>query len=423
MNVDSIDAFLERMKKFVNSTAFRVILIIILVLAVFLLLRRLYISLRNKRLSNLIYERSFSESGVYEGECVELVETIRNAGFFPLFGVDVESYIYNELELEEYESDGKGGMQYIISRFNLLPYMQIKRRHTVNCVRRGHYRLQVATIYGKKGPITLNAPAEIYVFPKIMSLDLRNLAASRLQGNLASMRPLYTDPFSFSGIRDYRFGDRLSQVNFKASAKTMYEGYGYSSLKVNVNDFCASRKMMIYIDFHLPMGSKIDGKKYNLMAEQALRFCASIINEAIFGGYAVGLAANCKTYDGELSVRYACESGTPHMIDMLRELASINPVESSSFAALLDRAVSEAMSDTEILIICYDRAQEALLKLSLLERRGNSVQFIVLDPESAPDEMPDGLYKDVPINMSDKIIGANSENEQFTGGIMSGSDV
>ena len=100
MNVDSIDAFLERMKKFVNSTAFRVILIIILVLAAFLLLRRLYISLRNKRLSNLIYERSFSESGVYEGECVELVETIRNAGFFPLFGVDVESYIYNELELE-----------------------------------------------------------------------------------------------------------------------------------------------------------------------------------------------------------------------------------------------------------------------------------------------------------------------------------
>ena len=381
MNAETIDVFLERVRQFGNSTAFRVILILILTLAVFVLLRRFYISLRNKRLSNIIYERNFSESGVYEGDCVELVETIRNTGFFPLFGVDVESYVYNELELEEYESDGKGGMQYIISRFNLLPYMQIKRRHTVNCAGRGHYKLQVATIYGKKGPITLSAPAEIYVYPKTMPLDLKSLAASRLQGDFSSMRQLYTDPFSFSGIRDYRFGDRLSQVNFKASAKSVYSGYGYSSLKVNTSDFCANRKMMLYLDFHLPMGSKIGGEKYRQMAEYALSYCASIINEAIFGGYSVGFAANCKNGDGELSVKYGCEAGVPHMIDILRELASVNPAEGSSFAALLENAVTASMSDTEIIIICYDCSEKPYSKLSVLERLGNTVQYIVLDPK------------------------------------------
>ena len=36
-----------------------------------------------------------------------------------------------------------------------------------------------------------------------------------MQGEFVSFRPLYTDPFSLAGIRDYRFGDPVSQINFK----------------------------------------------------------------------------------------------------------------------------------------------------------------------------------------------------------------
>ena len=93
---------------------------------IFLVLLGLF---RSRRLSRIVYERCFSEEGVYEGDEVELIETVRNTGFFPLLGVDIESYFYNELDLEEYEPDPGSTMQYVISRFNLWPYMQIRRHH------------------------------------------------------------------------------------------------------------------------------------------------------------------------------------------------------------------------------------------------------------------------------------------------------
>ena len=239
---------------FITSPYFTALIVVLAVLLVLWILLKIYGSMRASRLGRIIYERHFSEEGVYEGEEVELIEVIRNPGFFPLLGVDVESYFFNELELEEYEHDGKSTMQYCISRFNLWPYMQIKRHHRITAKKRGHYKLQIATIYAKKGPIPMEAPTELYVYPKAVPLGLPAIAVGRMQGDFVSQRPLFMDPFSLAGIRDYRFGDSVSQINFKASAKVPMTGSSGSPLKVNARDYCASRKLMIYMDFHLPMG-------------------------------------------------------------------------------------------------------------------------------------------------------------------------
>ncbi len=101
-----------------------------------------------------------------------------------------------------------------------------------------------------------------------MPLNLPVLAVGRMQGEYVSNRPLFTDPFSLAGIRDYRFGDPVSQINFKASARVPMTGFSASPFKVNARDYCASRRLMVYMDFHLPMGSKIDGAEYSRRAEQ-----------------------------------------------------------------------------------------------------------------------------------------------------------
>ena len=126
-----LEAVINGVINFIQSPAFVVIVILLAVLLVAWILLRIYGSMRAARLERIIYDRRFSEEGVYEGDEVELIETIRNPGFFPLLGVDVESYFFNELELEEYENDGSSTMQYCISRFNLWPYMQIKRHHRI----------------------------------------------------------------------------------------------------------------------------------------------------------------------------------------------------------------------------------------------------------------------------------------------------
>jgi uncharacterized protein (DUF58 family) len=373
----------DKIAEFTKSPWFYVLVTLAVLGVLALILYRIYIALRNKRLGNIEYSREFSEVGVYEGDEVELIETVRNTSSFPLLWVDIESYFYNELELEEYERDpdDKNSMQYLISRFNLWPYMQIRRRHKVICKKRGHYNLHVASIYSKSGPLAQDAPAEIFVYPKAIPLDMQDFAQGRLQGDYVSRRPLYQDPFSFAGIRDYRFGDQISQINFKASARVPFGGAATSPFKVNSREFCASRRMMIYMDFHVPMGMSIDGAEYNRRAEQGLSFCAALVRDAAYGGFRVGFSANCKSENGVQALRFPCESGEAHMLSILKGMACMNLREGGSFASLLERAVTEGMSDTEILIVAFADNPEVQARTDALERLGNSVQVIILEGE------------------------------------------
>lgn len=368
----------DRLYAVLTSWWFRLILILLGLFLLFVILLRIYGRMRSRRLSRIVYERHFSEEGVYEGDEVELIETVRNTGFFPLLGVDVEAYFYNELDLAEYQPDPGSTMQYVISRFNLWPYMQIRRRHKLTARRRGDYKLQVVTVYNKKSPITLEAPTELFVYPRAVPLNLPIVAVGRMQGEYVSNRPLFTDPFSLAGIRDYRFGDPVSQINFKASARVPMTGFSSSPFKVNARDYCASRRLMVYMDFHLPMGSKIDGREYDKRAERGLSFCAALIRDAIYSGFRVGFAANCKNTDGSLSSRFACDGSPAQLTAIMREMARMNPTDGASFSSLLEYDITEGMTDTEVIIIAFDSHEEVIDRIQSLERLGNSVQQILL---------------------------------------------
>ena len=372
-------SWLELLSRLVTSPAFPFAVAVLGgALAVFLLCR-LYMRLRTAHLGNIEYERVFSEDGVYEGEQVELIEIIRNRGLVPLLFVDVESYLPPSLRVRDRAADKDDGMPVLISRFHLMPYTQIRRRHRLRCTARGYYELHTASVYDRGGAVPIESHAELYVYPKVMPMELYRLAVGRLQGEYAALRPLYSDPFSLSGIRDYRFGDTVSHINFKASARVPLSGGSASHLKVNQRDFCASRRLMMYMDFHLPVGSMIDGEDYERRAERGLSFCSALMRDAIFSGYAVGFAANCKMHDGAMSIRFSPDHSEAHLVDMMRALASLLPRDGASFASLLEHDVADGMTDTEIVVFCYAQGDDTLVRLSELSRLGNSVKVVLLE--------------------------------------------
>ena len=383
---DATVDFVNKILDFMASGTFRAILIVAGIILVLFLLVRLYLRLRTSHLGNIEYERTFSRDGVYEGETVEMIETIRNKGFFPLLFVDIESYLYPSFEIEEYGTGKTTAMPVLISRFQLLPYVQIRRRHRIRCTARGYYKLQTASIYDRGGAVPMQSPAELYVYPKVIPMDLYRLAVGRLQGEYTSMRPLYSDPFSLSGIRDYRFGDTVSQINFKASARVPLSGSSSSPLKVNNRDFCASRRLMVYIDFHLPVGTIMDGEEYTRRAERGLSYSSALIRDAVYSGYAVGFAANCKLQTGELSLRFPQDSSEAHMMEIMRAMAALLPQDGASFNSLIEYDITEGLRDTEIVIFCYVMGEETLTRVNALEQLGNSVKVVLLTAE----EMDDG---------------------------------
>lgn len=381
--VDKIrQAILEGIIRFVMSPAFPVFLVIVLLIVLFFILREIYRRLRDRNLVNISYERAFSEACVYAGDEVELIETISNRGFFPLFRVDMEAYLYNELRLTGYEPPQKDGMQYFVSRFTLWPFMRIRRRHKVVCLGRGYYKLQSSVILKRDGEQFFDCPAEIHVFPKPVSIETVIEASGRMQGDERASRPLFSDPFTLSGVRDYRYGDPVTSVNFKVSARTwMASGASSSPLKVNDRDFCANRRLAIFMDFHLERDCGIDGNAYRKRTEAGLSYASALIRDGIYGGFNVGFFSNCRGTDGSQAIRFPLRGGEDHMLDIFRTFSELVPAEGASFPSILDEMIESGECESELFFILFCETEETDARITELRRNGNSVRIILLSDE------------------------------------------
>lgn len=370
---------IEGIALFLRSPVFPFVFWALVAALVLWILWRIYSHFREKNLKNISYSREFTEKGVYAGDEVEMIETVVNNGFFPLLAVDIEAYLYNELRLQGFEPPKKDEMQYFISRFNLLPYMRIRRRHRLTCLKRGHYQLQSAVVRKRLGEEFFECPAEIYVYPKPFEIDPMLPAVSMMQGEERALRPLFADPFSISGVRDYRFGDPVSQINFKASAKTwLGSRRSATPLMVNDRDFCAARRLAVFLDYHLERDCGIDGEEYERLTELALSYSAHIIRQAVYGGYSVGFYSNCKERDGSMMQRFPIEGGEAHMLDIFRRMASMRAADGGSFHALLDELLETGENSSEILIFVLCGTPETDARAYELERRGNGVRIFSL---------------------------------------------
>ncbi|MBP5269338.1 MAG: DUF58 domain-containing protein, partial [Clostridia bacterium] len=296
---NAIERAIELLFTFLLSPAAPIVLGIVLFILLAVALVKLYRRGRDAHLGQVSFERQFSEEGVYAGEEVELIETVTNRGFFPMIGLTVDAYLYNELRISGFDPPKKDGMQLMTERFTLWPYMRIRRRHRVRCLRRGSYRVESVAARTRLGEYYFDSPAQIRVYPLPVPVSAAADAAGRMQGDEKSRIKLYPDPFTNAGVRDYRFGDSMSSVNFKASARTWFAGnVSGSPLKVNARDYCANRRLAVFMDFHLERDSGIDGKKYGARIEVGLSYAAALIREAIELGFEAGFFCNCKQSDG-----------------------------------------------------------------------------------------------------------------------------
>ena len=330
-------------------------------------------------MEKVIYHRTFSDIGAYEGEHLYLVETAYNPTPFPIFFINIEGYVYNGIPMEEFEIDPRRAMQYYVSRFHLLPFQQAKRRHLIKCAKRGYYHLETVDIYYNKKVRYINAPADCYVYPKIIPLHEIDQPNSTQQGDVVTKRWLIRDPFTLNGIREYRFGDPFNSVNFKATARS--GTMDISAFKVNNRDFCSSRTFMVYLNFQIDTEVPIATKAYEQMMELGLSFASAIIRDAAYNGYKAGFAANCTLVTGEDQIRFPIKSGESHLEEILKEMAKVRHKTGISFFSMMENDVKGGLVDTEAMIEALEVGTLGGAGLDVFEEQP-------LSPQSPLWEMP-----------------------------------
>ena len=380
-----MDAIIHLLHDFYVSPWFDVFVGAIAAIVIFILLRLLYRKICRELIHTVAYKREFSEEGVYEGERVIMTETIHNRSPFPLFFVDIEGYIYNDLRLEEYEFNPRHGMQLFVSRFKLLmPYMQIRRRHEIHCVKRGFYKLESVEMLISGSSRYIDSEASIYVYPALSDPPGNPVPASAQQGDSYSRRWLMRDPFSVSGVRDYSVGDPFNSINFKATARS--GGYSMGKFKVNNRDFCSNRTLSVYINFQADPAEPIPTKIYNQIMERFLSYASGLLREASYNGYKIGFTANCLMPDGRIFLRFPIYSGELHFRDILRAMSCSRQAPGMSFAGLLDEDITGGLRDTELYVFSTFTDTEIDSRFRSLERMGNTVNLFVLNGKEDEDE-------------------------------------
>lgn len=320
--------------------------------------------------SQLEYKRYFTKEGAFEGETVYFVEEMTNGFFLAFKDIAVESHISSGIKLSGCTGDDK--IQHFVSIFSLKPRTRVVRRHKAVCMKRGHYVLESARIgYGDKD-VFINSKHEFNVYPKETPIEQQESLNMYLQYSNYSKYPIVEDAFSVNGIREYGYGDAMSKINHKATAKA-------GKMMVNVNDYVLGRRVMVYLNFQVPDDTYIPMEMFEVHMENALSYVSYLIGECARCGFDFGFACNSRMAYGGRSAKYPISSGNGAYIDILNILACARPIEGDSILPSMDKDISENLTNAEIFFFTLKVDEAIDRRLVQLENMGNVVTVIRID--------------------------------------------
>lgn len=317
----------------------------------------------------LRYRRYFSQEGAFEGQEIFLYEELSNHSLFPMFQICVESYVTSKIRLEGVESDEE--IQHFVSRFSVvLPFTRIKRCHKAKCRKRGFYKLETAKVEFAGMDVYLESEAQLYIYPKEISLEEENRMNQYLQYSDASLLPVMEDVFSFAGVREYRNTDAFRRINYKATARR-------GELMVNQFDYMMGRRVMIYVNFQM-QDSYMALERFEEMMERALSYASFLFVQSIRQGNQAGFRANSQMVNGDMYVRFPMSGGQLHYVEVLKEMALIRPVYGNSFASVVEMDIREYMTQTECYFITSYVDEAVERNIEVLTMLNNAVHLVML---------------------------------------------
>ncbi|WP_248926773.1 DUF58 domain-containing protein [Paenibacillus hamazuiensis] len=336
----------------------------------------------------LTYERFFSTRSCYAGEEVEMVERIANRKLLPVPWLRLELLIHAGLQFQSQANlniDSGTLFQNHRSLFSLMPYTQMTRRHKIVCLRRGCYRLSSATltcgdvlgIYTTSEQIAVDA--ELLVFPKPAPLEEIGLPSHSWQGDFTVRRWIVDDPFMIAGVREYRFGDPMKGINWKATARS-------GKLQVHQHDFTADHRVMIYVNVedHEKMWSQVNDEE---LIERGISYAAAIAHETIAQGIETGFGTNAYSIDAPKEpVRVEPENGSGQLTYLLETMARLVIARSIPFDAFLEEEAERFVTNADIVVVSAYVSEKMERAIARLRSNGNSVSILYTRESSVEQE-------------------------------------
>lgn len=226
---------------------------------------------------NLFSGRVYNHHAFW-GESVPITIKLENKGRLPLSWVRISESVAVQLKYSKPVNEV----------FSLGRQQACAFTYHISARRRGYYqigpmRLTTGDMFGIRPEVHAVLPAEyITIYPRIIRLTKLGLPSRLPFGNIGSHQRLFEDPARPLGVRDFRSGDSIRQINWKASAHTR-------QLVVKTFAPAISLETAVLLDLHA------DAYQRNLRhttVEWAIEVAASLAAHLVDRRQAVGLMTN-----------------------------------------------------------------------------------------------------------------------------------
>jgi uncharacterized protein (DUF58 family) len=289
-----------------------------------------------------------------------------------------------------------------VQLFSFRPKQTTLLRYAVQTQRRGYYQLgptllETGDLLGLHRSFRIaNQPSYITVLPKLKVLEGLEIASRRPMGEMKVADRFLEDPTLMSGLREYRAGDPMNRVHWKATART-------GVLHTRVFQPTCVQGAMLLLDMHESTNPQ---KHEPVRTDLGVTAAASIAHWLYQSGEPFGLVSNGRDAAErirELNKRaqYSDRASATANIEMKNRSDRLTPIllganrtpehfaEMHRMLARLERTdglrLDQLLMETESrlpkllsLIVIVQRVDEAgVLALEMIRRRGYAMSVLL----------------------------------------------
>jgi len=326
---------------------------------------------------------AFREDRAFPDDEVDLVLRVQGRGPIPIAWLEVDFTVprglYGTPEPGIGVLSGDGRALHLL--VTLLPLRVIERTVRVRCRQRGAYEVESVSAL-VADPLRLyprrreqRTTARLLVFPRIVPLEQIGLRAGLPLGDMRAPMTVLPDPVRPSGVRDYRPGDSMRQIHWKASARR-------GVIQTKVLERTVRRDLALYLD--------VGGFDHNWLVyrealfERAITAAASLANATIERGAAVSLA-----YGGVEPVALEGHTGVDQLRAILEVLAVVQPTEGRPIENMIATTLWRHPAGTTVVVLTPNPTESLLAELEPIRRRGDPVAIVYCGLRQV--EPPDGI--------------------------------
>lgn len=324
-------------------------------------------------LEDIQYTLSSKTTHAFIGDEIELVLNIENRKPLPVPWLRIHEFIPQGLVLTGRENefiDYMGGTP-LDEVLSVGRYERLRRRHGLSARARGHYHFgpseltsgDLFGLYVRKAKLERHR-WDLIVYPDTFPLPELRLTSARPIGDARTRVPLWQDPTRPAGIREYRPGDPIKSIDWKATARR-------GEMFVKVFDPSVSQYAVV-----LTEGATTDRPwdGFRLDVLEALASCAgSVARHALDQGYRTGLILNSTLSMGGRNV-VGPASGPAQLSAILESLAMMRPATIGSLQLLARANARDAIpAGATIFFVAGQLRESTVAYVAELARRGHPV--------------------------------------------------